>query len=334
MKKPNLANLKSIVSRFDKASVLVVGDLLLDEFIWGSVTRISPEAPVPVVWVKSENFMPGGACNVANNIRSLGGHAYVMGVVGKDKYGETLTELLRLQGIAVDDVFAEAGRPTTLKTRVIAHHQQVVRIDRETVVPASQKAVDFFMERIAMRVRQVDAICIEDYGKGMITPEIVREVVRLAKKHGKVLTVDPKEDHLSYYRGVSAITPNHHEAAALARIKIAGPDDLEKIGRKLLSVLACDTVLITQGEQGMSLFQKGSKPVRIPTVAQDVFDVSGAGDTVIGTFTLARALKASPLDSAYLANCAAGVVVGKVGTAVVTREELIDRVKSMLEKRK
>jgi len=334
MQKPNLTRLKSIVSRFNKAAVLVVGDLLLDEFIWGSVTRISPEAPVPVVWVKSENFMPGGSCNVANNIRSLGGRAVVMGIVGKDNYGEILLRELRAKGIEVTDVLSDPGRPTTLKTRVIAHHQQVVRIDREHIQPASKTGIDFFMNRIARRVPTVDAVCVEDYGKGMITPEIVREVVRLAKKHGKVITVDPKEDHLSYYRGVSAITPNHHEAATLARIRIDDAASLQKAGKKLLQTLACENVLITQGEQGMTLFQKNAKPVRIPTVAQDVFDVSGAGDTVIGTFTLARALNASPLESAYLANCAAGVVVGKLGTAVVTPEELISRVKSMLEKRK
>ena len=333
IKTPDFNRFKHIVSRFQKASVLVVGDLILDEFIWGSVSRISPEAPVPVVWVKSENFMPGGSCNVANNISAMGGKVHVMGIVGKDERGRELMGLLRKRGIDTGCILADAARPTTLKTRVIAHHQQVCRIDREAVLPASKHLLKFFVDRLKKTIPLVDAVCIEDYGKGMITPEIVHYIVKLAKRHGKVITVDPKEDNLSYYRGVSAITPNHHEASALSGIKIADVRTLELAGKKLLSALACDNVLITQGEHGMTLFQKGAKPVRIPTMAQDVFDVSGAGDTVIGTFTLARALHADPLDSAYLANCAAGVVVGKVGTAVVSREELLERVHSMVEKK-
>jgi D-beta-D-heptose 7-phosphate kinase/D-beta-D-heptose 1-phosphate adenosyltransferase len=182
------------------------------------------------------------------------------------------------------------------------------------------------------RIPKVDAICIEDYGKGMITPEIVRHAVKLAKKHNKIITVDPKEDHLSYYRGVTAITPNHHEAAALTGIKIKDEETLEEAGNKLLKTLACENVLITRGENGMALFQSNKKSVLIPTVAQDVYDVSGAGDTVIGTFTLARALKATPMESAYLANCAAGIVVGKVGTAVVKSDELLEHIRQMKEK--
>lgn len=332
MSLPHLPRLKRIISRFPEASVLVIGDLILDEFIWGNVSRISPEAPVPVVWVTSENFMPGGACNVANNIRSLGGQVHIMGTVGRDSRGTALLDLLKQRGVAVDDVRVDPRRPTTLKTRVIAHHQQVVRIDREDVLPISREARDFFVERLRKRIPEVDAICIEDYGKGMITPEIVRCAVELARRHGKIITVDPKEDHLSYYRGVTAITPNHHEAAALARVKICDEASLNEAGKRLLSGLRCETVLITRGEQGMTLFQKGKKPVKIPTMALDVFDVSGAGDTVIGTFTLSRALKADPVEAAYLANCAAGVVVGKLGTAVVSPDELTQRIKTMTEK--
>lgn len=333
MNSPQLPRLKSLVSRFKDAAVLVIGDLMLDEFIWGSVSRISPEAPVPVVWVSSENFMPGGACNVANNIKTLGGKVYIMGSVGADPRGDALIDLMRHKGVFVEDIRRDQERPTTLKTRVIAHHQQVVRIDREHVMPISKKALEYFLARIELRIPQVDAVCIEDYGKGMITPEIVRHVVRLGRRLKKVITVDPKEDHLSYYKGVTVITPNNHEASVLSRIKIKDDKSLFEAGAKLLKELSCENVLITQGEQGMALFQKAGKPVRIPTMAQAVFDVSGAGDTVIGTFTLARALKANPIEAAYLANCAAGVVVGKVGTAVVTSQELIDRVKWMMEKK-
>ncbi len=324
--------LKKIVSQFPRASVLVIGDLILDEFIWGEVSRISPEAPVPVVWAKSESFMPGGSCNVASNIRALGGNAQVMGVVGRDARGKALLDLLRQNGIGVDDVQADPARPTTLKTRVIAHHQQVVRIDREETFPISRRVLTVFIDRVRKRVPEVDAICVEDYGKGTITPELVQEVVRLGRKHRKVITVDPKEEHLSYYRGVTAITPNHHEASALSRIKIIDENSLRKAGEKLLGALRCENVLITQGEKGMTLFEKGRRPVRIPTVAQAVFDVSGAGDTVIGTFTLARALGATPRESAVLANCAAGVVVGKVGTAVASARELLGRARELLGK--
>lgn len=324
--------IKKTVSRFKDASVLVVGDLILDEYIWGEVSRISPEAPVPVVWVKSENFMPGGSCNVANNIRALGGRVSVMGVVGRDNRGKALVDALKERGVLTEDIQADGSRPTTLKTRVIAHHQQMVRIDREEIFPLSRRIQDSFIDRLAKRIPEVDAILIEDYGKGMITPELVREAVRLGRRHHKVITVDPKEDHLSYYKGVTAITPNHHEAAALSRIKIEDDATLAKAAARLFQILRCENVLITQGEKGMTLFEKGRKPVRIPTVAQAVFDVSGAGDTVIATFTLARALGAPPADSAFLANCAAGIVVGKVGTAVVSPEELLQRLKSIMGK--
>ncbi len=325
--------LKKLISCFKDASVLVVGDLILDEYIWGDVSRISPEAPVPVVWVKSENFMPGGSCNVASNIRALGGRVHVMGVVGRDGRGKALVDVLKAKGIRTDDVQADGARPTTLKTRVIAHHQQVVRIDREEIFPLSRKIQDIFIDRLAKRIPEVDAICLEDYGKGMITSELVQEAVRLGRKHNKVITVDPKEDHLSYYKGVTAITPNHHEAAALSRIKIEDEVSLGKAADKLFEILHCENVLITQGEKGMTLFEKGRKPVKIPTVAQAVFDVSGAGDTVIATFTLARALGATPVESAVLANCAAGIVVGKVGTAVVSPEELLERAKTIMRKK-
>jgi len=270
MKPPSRSRLQSIISGFGKASVLVIGDLILDEYLWGSVDRISPEAPVPVVWVNSENFMPGGACNVASNIHALGGRVSVMGTVGHDSRGDLITDLLRHEGVGVDDILRDPHRRTTLKTRVLAHNQQVVRIDREEVFPISKDALRFFLERIRERIPQVDAVCIEDYGKGMIVPQIVRQAVRIARKYRKIITVDPKEDHLSYYKGVTAITPNHQEAATLARIRIKDDEGLHRAGEKLLRKLACENVLITRGDRGMTLFQKGRKPVRIPTMAQDL----------------------------------------------------------------
>lgn len=323
----NASRLKQVVSGFGKAKVLVIGDLILDEFIWGKVERISPEAPVPVVWVDSENFMPGGASNVANNIRSLGGKVYLCGVVGNDARGEILRDELTKKGVRCDGVVTDASRPTTQKTRVIAHHQQVVRIDREKLQAIPNAVLNRIVAYVREVIDEVDAVILEDYGKGVVIPRLVEETVKLAKRRGKVITVDPKETHISYYKGVTTITPNHHEAAAAVGFKIKDDASLEKAGRKLLDQLSCESVLITLGENGMCLFERGKKTAKIPTVAQEVFDVSGAGDTVIGAYTLARAGGASALDAAHLANCAAGVVVGKVGVAVVSPEELMERVK-------
>jgi D-glycero-beta-D-manno-heptose-7-phosphate kinase len=322
----NLARLKTVISKFSKAKVLVVGDLILDEFIWGGVSRISPEAPVPVVWVDRENFMPGGASNVAANMCSLGGEVYLAGVTGDDTRGQTLQALLRKKGVHCDGVVADPSRPTTQKTRVIAHHQQVVRIDRELVKPISDSVLAKISEYIRRTLPKVDALIIEDYDKGVIVPSLVREAVKLAKKYKKIITVDPKETHFSWYRGVTTLTPNHHEAGAAVGFKIKDETSLEKAGRLMLKKLRPDSVLITRGENGMTLFQNKKKSVHIPAVAQEVFDVSGAGDTVIGALTLALATGANILDAAHVANCAAGIVVGKIGVAVITPAELLSRI--------
>ncbi len=332
IKSLNFTRLKSIISSFPKAKVLVVGDLILDEFIWGNVSRISPEAPVPVVWVSSENFMPGGASNVAYNIRALGAEVHLAGVVGEDSRGDALQALLRKQGIHCEGIFADKHRPTTQKTRVIAQHQQVVRIDREVVQHVPEQVLRQIIEFIKEKIQEVDALIIEDYGKGVIVPRLVQESVKIAKKYGKIITVDPKETHISYYRGTTTITPNHHEAGAASGITIKDNETLERAGRKLLQKLNCESVLITLGENGMSLFQQGRPTVKIPTIAQDVFDVSGAGDTVISAYTLARACKASAIEAAHISNCAAGIVVGKVGVAVTSQAELLKRIHKEVSK--
>ncbi len=321
------SRLKNIISRFKEVEVLVIGDLILDEFIWGEVSRISPEAPVPVVWVKEESFMPGGAANVANNIVSLGGKVYLAGVIGNDEYGRRLREWLNEKNINTDGVVVDSLRRTTLKTRVIAHHQQVVRIDREDITPINGRALEEALARLKEIVFNVDAIIIEDYGKGVIIPELLKNILNIAKKKKKIITVDPKEEHFSYYRGVTAITPNQFEASGACGIKIKDEESLRRAGERLISRLRCDAVLITLGEKGMQLFEKNGKVIHIPTVAQEVFDVSGAGDTVIGAFTLALGTGANMADSAHISNYAAGIVVGKVGIAVTTQEELISRIK-------
>lgn len=318
--------LKSIIHKFSKAKVLVIGDLILDEFIWGKVERISPEAPVPVVVVSSESFMPGGASNVANNIASLGGNSVVCGVIGEDKGGHILAEELKKKAVDVSGIVIDGQRPTTVKSRIIAHHQQVVRVDREKMASIDDNLLEQIVSFIRRMIDKVDALVIEDYGKGVITPRLLAEIVPLAKKHKKIITVDPKVSHFSYYQGVTCITPNEKEVEGGSGINIESDEDINKAGKKLLKELSLESVLITLGENGMRLFEKSGAVTHIPTVAQEVFDVSGAGDTVIAAFTLALASGATKQEAAYISNFAAGIVVSKVGTAVVTKEELLERI--------
>jgi D-glycero-beta-D-manno-heptose-7-phosphate kinase len=324
---------RSILARFKKARVLVVGDLILDEFIWGKADRISPEAPVPVVWAQSRSTMPGGASNVANNIASLGGQAFLCGVVGEDKNGQVLMEQLQQKGVNCDGIILDPGRPTTVKTRIIAAHQQVVRVDWEETRVLSAEKISLLMETLKNRLPDVDAVIIEDYGKGVVTPRVLKNIIALAKRHKKIITVDPKIEHFSLYKGVTAMTPNEKEASAGSGIKIADEPDVDRVGWALLKKLGCEGVLITQGEKGMKLFSakggpasggKGSSVIHIPTVAQEVFDVSGAGDTVISVFTLALASRVNMVDAAIISNVAAGIVVGKIGVAVVTQKEFLN----------
>ena len=334
MKRQSFTKLKGIVSNFRDKKILVIGDLILDEFIWGKVSRISPEAPVPVVWVDNESFMPGGASNVANNINSLGGKAYIVGVVGNDERAGILKGELEHRGVNVDGIFTDPQRPTILKTRVIAQKQQVVRIDREKVDPirdSSIKKITSFIEDI---IGEVDGLIIEDYGKGLITPKLLDKVIPIAKKKKKVIAVDPKEEHFSYYKGVTLLTPNNAEASRAAGFEIKDKATLKKAGGELLKKLKVHVLLITLGEEGMMVFEEGKPPKKIDTIAQEVFDVSGAGDTVASSYTLSLISGANPIQAAHIANCAAGVVVGKVGIAVVTQDEIIEKIKEEIEKAK
>ena len=332
MKALDFNKLKKIIENFKNANVLVVGDLILDEFIWGDVSRISPEAPVPVVWVKKESFMPGGASNVANNLRSLGANVHLVGIIGDDEHGAVLKEELSAKGVITKGIITDETRPTILKTRVVAQHQQVVRIDREKVGLVDDRVLAKMLDYIKNIVKDIDAVIIEDYGKGVITPKLLAKVVPLAKANDKIISVDPKEEHFKYYKGITVITPNNHEAARAVGFDIVDETTLKKAGEKLLNKLNCKIALVTLGENGMAVFRKGKPMERIPTVAQEVFDVSGAGDTVIASYTLSLASKADPIQSAHIANCAAGIVVGKVGIAVVTPSELIDRIKKEIDK--
>jgi D-beta-D-heptose 7-phosphate kinase/D-beta-D-heptose 1-phosphate adenosyltransferase len=311
---------------------MVVGDLLLDQFVWGKVSRISPEAPVPVVWVEDENYMPGGACNVANNLAELGSRVCLVGIVGEDERAKILLSLLRERGIDISGIFHDKTRQTILKTRVMAHHhphhQQIVRIDRESVDSVSDKYSKSIIDHIAQNLKKIDGVIIEDYGKGLISRLLLGKIIRLAKKHGKFVAVDPKENHFSYYKRVSVITPNRSETERAVGFTLDSDDAIKKAGEKLLGKLKTEAVLITLGEEGMMLCEKGRPPRKIPTLAQDVFDVSGAGDTVIGTYTLSLVSGGSPIVAAYIANCAAGIVVSRTGTAVVDKQELLKKLKT------
>lgn len=330
MKTKNFNDFKKTISNFKRSRVLVIGDLMLDEFIWGEVSRISPEAPVPVVWVKKESFMPGGASNVANNLRSLGADVHLMGVVGDDENGAILKGELEQKGIRTAGIITDDSRPTILKTRVVAHHQQVVRIDKENKERLKDAVIDKMAAHIEDIIKDIDAVIVEDYAKGVITPALLKKIIPLARRNKKIIAVDPKEEHFKYYKGISVITPNNHEASKAVGFEINDDVTLRKAGAKLLSKLNCKIALITLGENGMAVFQKDRPMEHIPTVAQEVFDVSGAGDTVIASYALSLVSGADPIAAAHISNCAAGIVVGKVGIAVVTPDELLDRIKKEL----
>jgi len=320
-------NLAKIIDRFPKTRVLVVGDVMIDHYVWGNVSRISPEAPVPVVNVTRETMLLGAAANVVNNIRSLGGEAGICGVIGHDDAGRQLQHMLHVQGIATDGLTMERDRPTTIKTRVIAHNQQVVRFDRETKEGIARDTHRRIYEHVAGQVDQgLDAIVISDYCKGVVTKDLVRDIVRLSRKRGIIVAVDPKVSHFGIYSGVTILTPNTKEASIGARIEIEDDATLHRAGKGLLARLGCGAVLITRGEHGMSLFEKGGRVTHIPTVAREVFDVTGAGDTVISALTLAMAAGARMVDAATIANYAAGIVVGVVGTATVSPGQLKQRI--------
>lgn len=314
-------NYRKILKKFEKKKILVIGDLILDRYIWGKVNRISPEAPVPVVEVTDENFLLGGASNVANNIVALGGHATIVGVAGNDRAGDVLINMLEEKGIQCGGIF-RCSRPTTVKTRVIAHNQQVVRFDREDKAKVEGKSFKGLLDYISKVMSSHDAVIISDYKKGVVSSELVRDIVKFSKKEKVFVSVDPKVSHFHCYKNVSLITPNVMEASAASGIEIKDEKSLISAGRALLRKVSCDAVLITRGEYGMSLFEK-DRVVHIPTVARHVYDVTGAGDTVISAFTIAYVAGANMEEAAIIANHAAGIVVGEVGTAVPTPEKLI-----------
>lgn len=323
-------DLIGFIDEFPKTRVLVVGDVMVDEFIWGKVERISPEAPVPVLEVIRETCLLGGAANVVNNIKALGGEVYVAGVVGKDGMARYLIDEHKKIGVETKGLIEDQQRPTTIKTRVIAYQQQVVRFDRENKTPIDESVKDKILKYTRTLADKIDAVVVADYGKGVIDVELVEELVEISRQHDLILSVDPKVENFSCYNGVTVITPNHFEAEDSVGEKIVDEESLLKTGELILEKLNCKNVLITRGEDGMTLFEDGGDVVNIPTVAREVFDVTGAGDTVISALTLSVASGATMRDAAFISNYAAGIVVGEVGTAVVSDVRLKEAIHSAL----
>ncbi|MBV9275935.1 MAG: hypothetical protein JO333_18725 [Verrucomicrobia bacterium] len=323
-----LKRFDEIATNFSRKRLLVIGDLMLDEFVWGRVSRISPEAPVPVVEVVSESFFPGGAANVARNVRECGADVYAMGMVGKDASADRLRAILEANSIRLDALVAEPDFQTIVKTRIIARQQQVVRVDREHAHAASAVTVDRCLQLIAVLLPNIDGIIFEDYGKGFIGQSFVSQVVDLARAGKKVVTADPNARNPIEWKRLTAVKPNRSEAYAAANVPWHEPDTeplkdpkLLEIGRRLMERWEPENLLVTLGEQGMMLFTKGAEH-HIPPRAREIYDLSGAGDTAIALFTLALVSGATPLEAAEISNHASGVVVAKLGTATVTPAEI------------
>ena len=315
--------LHEILDRIATKRVMVIGDAMLDRYVWGKVSRISPEAPVPVVDISKETIRLGGAANVANNIVSLGASCEIFSVVGDDMTAEELRREIGNRGIMTEGLIGDPGRPTTVKTRVIAHNQQVVRTDREVRTEVSGDTEQQLFDEVMSGLRRCDAIVISDYGKGVITKRLLDSLIAEARTMGKIVSVDPKESHFRNYKRVSLITPNQYEAGSAMGKRIHDEQSLLEVGWEIVDLLQTDALLITRGERGMSLFQQDRTYKHFPTVARHVYDVTGAGDTVICSFTLALSAEASMDEAAQISNHAAGIVIRDVGTATVRPEDLL-----------
>jgi rfaE bifunctional protein kinase chain/domain len=315
---------QAIINKMGGHTIAVIGDLMLDEYMWGSVERISPEAPVPVVSLSGQSSTPGGAANVAGNIIGLGDSPLLIGAVGNDTGAEILEWLLREKGIATEGLLTDPQRPTTVKTRIIAHNQQVVRADREIKDDISEEMEDRVVTILKDRRRDLKGLILSDYGKGVITKKLLKRLIDFCLKEDIFIAVDPKDTNFPRYKKVSLITPNHHEAGFAYGLRIINDETLMTVGNGLLEKLEARSILITRGEKGMALFQSGGKVQLVPTVAKTVYDVTGAGDTVIASFVSAVAAGASLEEATMISNQAAGVVVGEVGTAIITREALVE----------
>ena len=313
--------LAAAIDRFSSSTLLVVGDIMLDQFVWGEVSRISPEAPVPVVEVQKETMLLGGAANVANNLTALGSRVVLCGAIGHDSMGGMLRELASARGIDTSAT-VEAGRPTTVKTRIVARGQQMVRVDRESRGSLDEKSTRSMLARLDRHVPEVDGVIISDYAKGVVNRIVMEAVMKSVRKAGLLVLVDPKPVSAELYNGVTMLTPNQREAELMSGMEIRDEESLGNAAKRIQVRHEADAVLITRGGHGMALWQRGEGLYTIPTMAREVFDVTGAGDTVLAVTALGMMNGLSYSESAFLANMAAGVVVGKIGTATLSVDEL------------
>jgi rfaE bifunctional protein kinase chain/domain len=325
MKKPTPRRLEELLTRMKKMRVLVVGDVGIDRYTTGLVERVSPEAPVPIVLVTSEVHKMGLAANVTDNVHALGAKSDLIGVIGKDRFAGDFKDLLKTVHASTRGLVEDSERRTIVKERIVSDRQQVVRVDYETLAPVSAKIEKEILKRVQTLLKQSDILILQDYAKGMLSPELVKKVFSAAKKARVPVAVDPNaKSPLALYVGATFLTPNTREAEKLAGIDITDEKSLKRVGEKILKMTKAKHVVITLGKDGMAVFNRGQKQVQmIPTFAREVYDVSGAGDTVISIMALAYAAEGSIEESAILGNLGAGVVVGKRGTATVNHEEIL-----------
>jgi len=317
MKDINIRKMKSIIKSFEDKKILVLGDIMLDKYIWGDVVRISPEAPVPVVEVKKDTSCLGGAGNVCRNLERLGAFPLLVGITGEDSESEWIkAHVPDNRGIFIDK-----KRPTSVKTRIVANQQQVVRVDSEKAVPISFKQAEKILSFIMNE--DFSGILISDYNKGVITRSLMTKLLVYTKRKKIPVFVDPKIQNFPLFSPITLITPNHHEAEQIINHPCIDDSEVDEAGKKIFQKISTKFIIIKRGEQGMTVFEKGKRPLHIPSLAREVYDVSGAGDTVIATASLALLSGATILEAAYLANTAAGIVVGKIGTATATAAELL-----------
>jgi D-beta-D-heptose 7-phosphate kinase/D-beta-D-heptose 1-phosphate adenosyltransferase len=323
MKQLKQSRAVKLLQNFQNTKILVIGDLMLDELLWGRARRIAPEAPVPVVEIEKETLHIGGAGNVAANLAALGANPMIIGVRGNDPNGARLCSEFENTGINTNSIIVDDSRPTTVKTRIIAHSQHVVRADREKKNPVSNEIEAKLVDRFLALLPNAQAVIVSDYEKGVITPTLLAKILPQAMSQHVPVCIDPKLKKFEHYHPATIVTPNQNEAELASGITINSKETLELAGRKLQELLQGASLLITRGEEGMSLFEKDKELINVPTIAREVYDVTGAGDTVLATLALGLACKASMLESAILANYAAGVVVAKVGTATASPEEIL-----------
>lgn len=331
--KTDTKKLEEIIKKFIGKKILIIGDVMLDEYLLGKTTRFSPEAPVPIIEVEKISYVPGGAANVANNVNSLGYEAVLVGVVGRDENGIRLRKLLRKQGIETASIFEDSKRPTTIKSRIILRGKHVVRIDKEKCIPISKRLEGNILAYIKKNISFVNAVLISDYAKGVITPTLSQAIINLAKNADKLVFVDPKGKNFKKYQGCFMVTPNLCELETILKIKVKDLKGLPKVAKTLLTRMNSEAILTTLGANGMALMEKSGKYTTIPATTVKVVDISGAGDTAIATFALALTAGANFYEAMEISTYACSITIGKIGTATASRNELIKAIKEVTFKK-